>query len=465
MRLILTSLIVGLVLPVTANAAQKSRSTLENSLTTSLPDNTSAEITPAILRGVLTDIVDSGLLSLSDLPANGSLVFASGGMLTAASPGANCSFVNGVFNCPAVTGVSVVNANGFSGSVANASSPPALTLSTTVTGLLKGNGSAISAATAGTDYQSPGSYLTGLMGDLTASGPGNATATLATVNANPGTFGSSTIIPIPTVNAKGLITAITTATIPASVSTGTAGQGVFYASSGTLVSPEPNVTDNGTSWTYAGAAQMTGGASNVNMVRLIGSPTSTAVQIRPGGEANTDLYVSSAGTGGFYIYANNAGTQVARFLSGAISLFKATSIAGGLTVTGGTSSLAATTVSSTLAVTGTSTMTGGAGIGGLQLPVTTQTGAYTATLSDYELRCNAASGAVTITLPAAATAYNSTTKFGTVYAFKKTDTTANACTLQANGSELIDGGNTAVLNNTNRPSITVQSNGTGWDIE
>lgn len=48
-----------------------------------------------------------------------------------------------------VTTVSVVNANGFNGSVANASSTPAITISTTVTGLLKGNGTAISAAASG----------------------------------------------------------------------------------------------------------------------------------------------------------------------------------------------------------------------------------------------------------------------------------------------------------------------------
>jgi hypothetical protein len=46
-----------------------------------------------------------------------------------------------------VTSVSVVTANGLAGTVATASSTPAITLSTTVTGLLRGNGTAISAAT------------------------------------------------------------------------------------------------------------------------------------------------------------------------------------------------------------------------------------------------------------------------------------------------------------------------------
>ncbi len=51
-----------------------------------------------------------------------------------------------------VTTVSVVSANGFAGTVANATTTPAITLSTTITGILKGDGTAISAASASTDY-------------------------------------------------------------------------------------------------------------------------------------------------------------------------------------------------------------------------------------------------------------------------------------------------------------------------
>jgi hypothetical protein len=51
-----------------------------------------------------------------------------------------------------VTSVSVVSANGLNGTVATATTTPAITLSTTITGVLKGNGTAISAATSGTDY-------------------------------------------------------------------------------------------------------------------------------------------------------------------------------------------------------------------------------------------------------------------------------------------------------------------------
>jgi len=51
-----------------------------------------------------------------------------------------------------VSSVSVVSANGFAGTVANATTTPAITLTTSISGLLKGNGTAISAAVSGTDY-------------------------------------------------------------------------------------------------------------------------------------------------------------------------------------------------------------------------------------------------------------------------------------------------------------------------
>ena len=63
-----------------------------------------------------------------------------------------------------VTSVSVVTANGFAGTVATASTTPAITISTNVTGLLKGDGTAVSAAVAGTDYLAPGGSGAALTG-------------------------------------------------------------------------------------------------------------------------------------------------------------------------------------------------------------------------------------------------------------------------------------------------------------
>jgi len=86
-----------------------------------------------------------------------------------------------------VTSVSVVSANGFAGTVATASTTPALTLSTSITGILKGNGTAISAATAGTDYYVPGTALSAFSGTFSA-GTVTDPAITTTLDTNTGMF-------------------------------------------------------------------------------------------------------------------------------------------------------------------------------------------------------------------------------------------------------------------------------------
>jgi hypothetical protein len=76
----------------------------------------------------------------------------SGQVLTSAGSGTPTWTNNG---SGTVTTASVVSANGFAGTVADASTTPAITVTTSITGVLKGNGTALSAATAGTDYLAP----------------------------------------------------------------------------------------------------------------------------------------------------------------------------------------------------------------------------------------------------------------------------------------------------------------------
>jgi hypothetical protein len=111
-----------------------------------------------------TSLLGSGDVSVGVLTVTGTApVVSSGGANPAISMAAANGTTNGyltstdwtTFNnkgSGSVTSVSVVSANGLAGTVATATTTPAITLSTTVTGLLKGNGTAISAATSGTDY-------------------------------------------------------------------------------------------------------------------------------------------------------------------------------------------------------------------------------------------------------------------------------------------------------------------------
>lgn len=91
-----------------------------------------------------------------------------------------------------VTNFSIVNANGFFGSVTNPTTTPALTITTTVgsvgtPAIIKGNGTAISAAVSGTDYSAGTSALaTGLVVSTTGTGA------LSTVAAPTGTVVGTT---------------------------------------------------------------------------------------------------------------------------------------------------------------------------------------------------------------------------------------------------------------------------------
>lgn len=83
--------------------------------------------------------------------------------------------------------------------------------------------------------QAAGNYITALTGDVTAAGPGSSAATLATVNSNVGTFANASV----TVNAKGLVTAVSAGSGAAPNVTGsrasptaiTAGGGISFSGS------------------------------------------------------------------------------------------------------------------------------------------------------------------------------------------------------------------------------------------
>ena len=120
----------------TTNASNISSGSLANARLTALTANQ--------VLGALTATTPSGLSLPSCSGATNALIYTSG-------TGFGCNTISA--GSGTVTSASVVSANGFAGTVANASTTPAITLSTSVTGLLKGNGTSVSAATSGTDYQ------------------------------------------------------------------------------------------------------------------------------------------------------------------------------------------------------------------------------------------------------------------------------------------------------------------------
>ena len=85
-------------------------------------------------------------------PNNGDVWTTTAGLYAQINGSTVGPFGSGGGGSGTVTTVSVASANGFAGTVANATTTPAITLTTTITGLLKGNGTAISAAVSGTDY-------------------------------------------------------------------------------------------------------------------------------------------------------------------------------------------------------------------------------------------------------------------------------------------------------------------------
>lgn len=97
------------------------------------------------------------------------------------------------------------------------------------------------------------------------------------------------------------------------------------------------------------------------------------------------------------------------------------------------------------------------GTGNLATGIVSKTAAYTATANDGTIEVNASGGAVTITLPAV------TGTAGRIFVIKKTDSSGNAVTVDANASETIDGATTVSLASQYSTCI-IQANaaGTAW---
>jgi hypothetical protein len=201
-----------------------------------------------------------------------------------------------------VTTVSVASANGLAGTVANATTSPSITLSTTVTGVLKGDGTTVSAATAGTDYLTPPSGTSllkgnsgGALSNATAGTDFQAPISLTTVGTSgAATFaanvlnipnyaagaGTGTVTSASVVSANGFAGTVATATTTPAITLTTSISGMLKGSGGALAAATANTDFQSpislTTVGSTGAATFASNVLNIPNYSVAGTVTSVA---------------------------------------------------------------------------------------------------------------------------------------------------------------------------------------------
>jgi len=252
-----------------------------------------------------------------------------------------------------VTSVSVVTANGLSGSVANSTTTPAITLTTTVTGLVKGNGTALSAASAGTDYVAPGAYTTSGLTMATARLLGRTTASSGA--AEEITVGTGLLL------SAGSLTNSAPDQVVSLTGAGTT------AVTGTY--PNFTITSNDA---FVGTVTSVAGSGGTTGLTLTGGPITTAGTLTLGGT----LAVANGGTGqssytdGQLLIGNTTGNTLTKATLTAGTNISITNGAGAITINatdqfvGTVTSVSGTGTVSGLTLTGTVTTSGSLTLGG-----------------------------------------------------------------------------------------------------
>ena len=295
----------------------------------------------AIQGAYLQPVVQTGTIAnynLDNSPTAGGIVYGTGPALAVSAAGTLGQVLTSAgagtptwstAAAGTVSSVSVVSANGLAGTVATATTTPAITLSTTVTGLLKGNGTAISAATSGTDYAPATSGTSILYGN--GSG-GFSNVTIGTGVAFAGGTLSAT-------GSGGTVTSVT-GTAPV-VSSGGATPAISMAAATTSVNGYLTSTDwttfnNKGSGTVTSVAALTLGTTGTDLSSTVANGTTTPVitlQV-PTASASNRGALSAADWTTFNNKGSGTVTSVAQSFTGGLI-----SVAGSPITTSGTLAL------------------------------------------------------------------------------------------------------------------------------
>jgi hypothetical protein len=221
------------------------------------------------------------------------------------------------------------------------------------------------------------SQILTLGGDITGSGPLNSTinTTLATVNVNVGTFGNTTTIPVITVNAKGLVTGVSTATVATGVSSLAALTDVNLSANGMLANNQfIRYNSTSTKWeNFTMPAYLTGNqsisftASGDVSNTTVSSATNLTPSITVNGIKGVVIPTLAAGflkyTGSAWIFDNSTyiTSAVTTISFGTTGLTPASATTGPVTVAGtlnvANGGTGATTLTGVLVGNGTSAVT------------------------------------------------------------------------------------------------------------
>lgn len=453
----------------------------------------------------LTNMV-TGTLQASQFPAlTGDVTSVAGALgTTLATVNSNV----GVFGSTTSVGQFTVNAKGLITAASNVTIPTSLTFTGDATGTGSVGGStALTLASSGVSAGSYNNvtvngkgivtaastvaYLTNnqtitLSGDFTGSGTTAIAGTLATVNGNVGTYGSTTTVPVITVNAKGLVTAVSTATISGSISvtggdltmsgtTGTAitnatlaASGVAAGTYGSTASVPQIVVD--TKGRVTSASNVTLTASAVGAVANAGGAPSmqqgTFAAIPPTGTAGrvyitTDTNVIYRDTGSTWVaigkvpalYAENAVSPIANTVTGA------NAIAEGSNNIASAAQSRATGLSASATIYGEEARASGAFVN----PGDAQSGKYvlraiTTTANPTEVFADGA--AARIVLPT-----NSAFTYKAQFVARRTDATGSHGGFEISGVVARDAtaSSTALFGNPSKTILT-RPTGSGWDV-